>query len=101
MPETEQFELLYRDRVVIRPTIRTWIKHILLLVATFCTATIAGSMFPFGRYETFPDADPQTAVEFLRFIFTLPERYASLIAGAVSNLYANPQELIYGVSFSL
>lgn len=101
MTEAEQVDLLYRDRRVMLPTRRTWIKHLLLLAATFCTATIAGSMFPFGPYGTFPDADPQTTGELLRFVFTLPERYAGLIAGAVANLYRNPQELIYGMSFAL
>jgi len=84
-----------------RPTARTWIKHIILLAVTFCTATIAGSMFPFGRYDSFPDSDPQTLAELLHFFFTLPERYVGLIAGAVSNLYDNPAELVYGLSFSL
>lgn len=101
MTDHESLEMLYRDRPVMLPTARTWVKHILLLAVTFCTATIAGSMFPFGRYEIFPDADPQTFAELLQFVFTLPERYAALIAGAVSNLYANPGELIYGLSFSL
>lgn len=101
MQDVEQFDLLYRDRPVMRPTARTWIKHILLLAVTFCTATIAGSMFPFGRFDSFPVADPETFGDFLQFIFTLPGRYVSLIADAITNLYANPQELIYGVSFAL
>src|SRR5688500_13466849 len=92
---------LFRDRPVLRPTARTWIKHILLLVVTFCTATIAGSMFPFGRYDTFPASDPQTLGELLQFILTIPEHYAALIAGAVLNLYDKPAELAYGLSFSL
>lgn len=84
-----------------RPTARTWIKHILLLVITFCTATIAGSMFPFGPYLSMPDRDPETLDQLVRFIFTIPERYIGFIAGALANLYAKPDELLYGLSFSL
>ncbi|MEO6050556.1 MAG: hypothetical protein ABIP78_04400, partial [Pyrinomonadaceae bacterium] len=49
-----------------RPTARTWIKHIILLGLTFCTVTLAGTLFPFGRYNSLPDADPQTAAEFFQ-----------------------------------
>jgi membrane-associated protease RseP (regulator of RpoE activity) len=84
-----------------RPTTRTWIKHILLLLITFCTATIAGSMFPFGSYLSMPERDPATLAELVEFIWTIPERYAAFIAGAMANLYANPDQLLYGLSFSL
>jgi membrane-associated protease RseP (regulator of RpoE activity) len=102
MTESDKFlqDLLY-ERPAMRPTARTWIKHLLLLGVTFCTATIAGSLFPFGRFQTFPDADPQTMVEFVAFIVSIPLRYAALIADAVANLYLNPSELVYGLQFSL
>ncbi|MEJ7623375.1 MAG: site-2 protease family protein [Pyrinomonadaceae bacterium] len=92
---------LYRTRPVLKPTAATWIRHILLLVVTFCTATIAGSMFPFGRYDSLPEADPQTLDEIGQFINTIPERYIGLITGAISNLYNNPADLVYGLSFSI
>lgn len=86
---------------MLRPTARTYILHLLLLAVTFCTVTIAGTMFPFGKFDTFPDADPQTLSELFRFVLTMPERYAMLIASAVSNAFSKPEELIYGLSFSL
>lgn len=101
MQDAEQLDLLYRDRPVMRPTARTWIKHILLLAVTFCTATIAGSMFPFGRYSSLPERDPETLGELVQFILTIPERYAGFIASAVANLYTDPQALLYGSQFSL
>lgn len=58
-------------------------------------------MFPFGPYDTLPEADPQTMQELYSFILTLPERYIGLIAGAVANLYNNPEHLVYGLQFSL
>ena len=93
-------DLLY-ERPAMKPTPRTWIKHILLLGVTFCTATIAGSLFPFGPFQTLPDADPQSLAEFIDFIVSIPVRYAALIAGAVTNLYVNPAHLVYGLQFSL
>lgn len=79
----------------------TWVRHILLLIVTFCTATLAGSMFPFGPYDTLPDADPQSLQELFAFILMIPEKYVALIAGAVTNLYNNPAHLIYGLQFSV
>jgi len=101
MTELEQPELLYRDRQVLVPRTGAWVRHILLLVITFFTATLAGSMFPFGPFDTFPEADPQTLQEIFAFLLTLPERYVGLIAGAVANLYNNPAHLIYGLEFSV
>jgi len=83
-----------------RPTIRTYIKHLLLLAVTFCTATIAGTLFPFGEYSSLPDADPQTASEFLQLLVLLPQNYAAFIVKAVSNIFANPEQLAYGLKFS-
>ncbi len=84
-----------------RPGARTYIKHLLLLAVTFCTATIAGSMFPFGPVNTMPDTDPQTASEFFQFIFTLPMRYAGIISETVHLMFTNADLLRYGLSFSL
>jgi len=92
---------LYADRHVLKPTTGTWIRHILLLGLTFCTVTIAGTLFPFGRFQTLPDADPQTAIEFLQLLATLPTRYAGLILEAIHNLFSNPENLVYGLSFSI
>lgn len=84
-----------------RPTLRTWIKHVLLLVVTFCTVTLAGTLFPFGEFDTFPESDPQTAAEVFQLILSLPQNYAALIVSAIANLVANTDNLIYGLSFSL
>lgn len=83
-----------------KPTARTWIKHIILLGVTVCTTTLAGTLFPFGRYDTMPDADPQTATEVLRLLVSLPLNYALLVMDAIRNLFATPENLLYGLSFS-
>src|SRR4051794_13288004 len=97
MTHEENLELLYLDRPVMRPTARTWIRHILLLAITFCTATVAGLIYPFGHSEFLDKFDPQTVGEF----FQLPLVYVAGIAVAVTNAFTNqPQELVYGVTFS-
>ncbi len=86
---------------MLRPTLRTWAKHLLLLGITFCTATLAGTLFPFGPYQTLPDADPQTTGELFQLIVTLPIHYAAFIADAVRVLFTTPGVLAYGLKFSI
>ena len=101
MTNPESPDLLYRDRPALRPTVGTWIRHLLLLAATFCTATLAGAMFPFGMIDTFPTDDPQTTTELLQFIFSLPSRYVGLIVDAINQLFTKPGYLEYGLKFSI
>jgi membrane-associated protease RseP (regulator of RpoE activity) len=89
------------ERTAMRPTIRTWIRHLSLLFVTFCTATIAGVLFPFGRIPTMPDADPRTWSEYGDFILSLPVKYVALIGGAIHEIFTKPEFLADGLSFSL
>ncbi len=84
-----------------RPTALSYAKHLLLLGVTFCTATIAGTLFPFGPNTTLPDADPQTASEFFQFLAAAPLKYAGVISDAVTAIFSKPEILKYGLSFSL
>ncbi|MGB7201638.1 MAG: site-2 protease family protein [Pyrinomonadaceae bacterium] len=101
MTNPESPDRLYRDRQVLWPKFGTWIKHLLLLAATFCTATLAGVLFPFGMIDTFPADDPQTASEFLQFIISLPSRYLAMIVDAVGKLFTEPGYLEHGLKFSI
>ena len=101
MTNPDSLEPQFGYQPSMRPTARTWIKHVLLLGITFCTVTVAGTLFPFGRYNSLPDADPQTAAEFLQLLVSLPTRYGALIVDAVRNLFSNADNLAYGLSFSL
>ena len=65
------------------PTWRGYLRHLLLLFITFCTATFAGTLFPFGRIDTLPEADPQTWAEWGDFLFSLPVKYILLIGGSI------------------
>jgi membrane-associated protease RseP (regulator of RpoE activity) len=91
----------FYERTAMRPTWRAYAKHGLLLFVTFCTATIAGVLFPFGLIQTMPDADPQTWGELANFIFSLPEKYVLLIGSAIALIFSNSDYLVYGLSFSL
>ena len=93
----------FDDGLVLRPTWRAYALHLFLLAITFCTATIAGTLFPFGPIDTLPGAetDPQTGAQWLEFILSIPDRYAGLIGTSVTALFTKPEVLAYGLSFSL
>ena len=82
------------------PTWRAYARHLLLLFVTFCTATFAGTLFPFGRIDTLPEADPQSWSELANFIFSLPVKYVVLIGGSLEKIAADPGLLFYGLCFS-
>ena len=87
-----------------RPTAATWLRHLLLLLATFCTATVAGTLYPFGlapMTDSVPDADPQTFNEFLVFLVSLPWHYSHMLGKAVYLILTNAEYLAYGLKFSL
>lgn len=105
MTEIDEVNFSYNiERPVMRPTATTWLRHILLLFATFCTATVAGTLYPFGlapMTESLPEADPQTLNEFLLFFVTLPWRYSHMLGEAIHTLLTNAEYLAYGLKFSL
>lgn len=101
MTEPEPLEYLYIDRPVLKPTWRTYMRHLLLLGVTFCTVTIAGTLFPFGPNNSLPESDPQTASEFFRMILEMPANYAVFIGDAVQRLLTDSASLAYGLKFSL
>ncbi len=94
-------QVYYFERPSMRPTFRTCVKHILLLGLTFVTATIAGSLYPFGPIPIFPEGDPQTWAEAAVFIAELPSAYFGLISGTVYLLATNAALLTHALSFSL
>ena len=85
----------------LRPSARTWLKHLAFLIVTFVTSTIAGVLYPFGPISILPDTDPQTFTEITQFILSLPVRYVGLVGTAVSSILSDPAYLRHGLSFSL
>jgi membrane-associated protease RseP (regulator of RpoE activity) len=93
---------IFYERDAMRPTARTWLKHIFLLLLTVCTSTIAGVLYPFGLIDTLPtDAEPETWTEIFYFILSLPARYVNLIGETIHALLTNSEYLQYGLKFSL
>lgn len=88
-------------RQAMRPTVRTWLKHIGLLLITLCTATIAGVLLPFGNRDPFPTTNPQTWSEIAQFVLSIPAYYISSIGGVIYELFTNFAFLQNGLSFSL
>ncbi len=84
-----------------KPTFRTYIRHLLLLAVTFCTSMVAGVMYPFGPINTLPADDPGTAAEVVNFVLSLPMRYVGLVSDAVHKIFTIPYVLDYGLKFTL
>lgn len=98
MQERAQFDLEVPAMV---PTWRAYLRHGLFLLLTFCTATFAGMLFPFGKVDTLPEADPQSWGELASFILSLPVKYFVLIGSVFEKIAADPSLLFYGLCFSV
>jgi membrane-associated protease RseP (regulator of RpoE activity) len=102
MTEPDSPEFLYSDRPVLKPGFGAYIRHALLLALTFCTATVAGTLFPFGpNVAGLPEADPQNLNELVEFLLSAPTRYAVFVINAVHDLFTEPGYLLYGLKFSI
>ncbi len=88
-------------REAMRPTARTWAKHIALLLIALFTVTIAGVLQPFGVIPIFPDTNPQTWTETWQFFSSFPVHYIQLISGTIYELFTNFETLKYGLKFSI
>ncbi|MBX3267303.1 MAG: site-2 protease family protein [Acidobacteria bacterium] len=96
LPETAAYE---RAFILEREELRPW-RHIGLLLLTLVTATIAGSLYPFGPLMIFPEADPQSWKELFDFLIAAPASYVSLIVSAVGYLTSDWANLARALSFS-
>lgn len=75
------------------------IKHLLLLLAAFCTITVAGMIDPFGPFPPFAEIDP-AITSTPDIIAALPGAYLKQMWGVVHLLFTNFEALKYGLSFS-
>ncbi len=90
---------LFSRREAMRPTARTWAKHILLLAVTFCTVTLAGTMQPFGPVPLFDKVDPN--LDTVSFLLSLPLFYFQQIIDTIQRIFYEPEIRQFGLSFSL
>ena len=90
-------------REAMRPTARTWAKHIGLLLITFFTVTVAGVLEPFGILPMFSDSgtEPQTWTEIYEILISLPGQYLWLITNTIYLIFTDFTIFKYGISFSL
>jgi membrane-associated protease RseP (regulator of RpoE activity) len=94
----------FSRREAMRPHARTWAKHIGLLLLTFFTVTLAGTLEPFGIIPLFGDKDvpePQTWTELGYMLLAIPGQYFGLVVDAIRQLFTDFKVFKYGISFSL
>jgi membrane-associated protease RseP (regulator of RpoE activity) len=92
----------FSRREAMRPTAKTWAKHIALLLLTFCTVTIAGLLPPFGIVgDIFAGLNPQTWTETFYSLLSLPQAYIYEIFRVINLFFTNFEYFKYGLSFSL
>lgn len=89
-------------REAMRPTARTWAKHLGFLLITFCTVTIAGLLPPFGiKQDIFAGLNPQTWTEIFYALPQLPLAYIYEIIETARRFFTDAEYFRYGLSFSL
>lgn len=89
------------DSAVVKPTVAVWAKHLVFLAITFCTATIAGVVPPFGQGIHFPPLDLPAWNDTALFISWVPTLYSVFVVDVVYQLLTTPSMLINGLSFSV
>ena len=89
------------ESVAMKPTTAVWLKHLLFLGITFCTATIAGTLEPFGPSIKFPAVDLPIWNDTALLISWIPSLYSIFVINVIYNLISNPATLTYGLCFSI
>ena len=84
-----------------KPSTATWLKHLGFLAITFCTATIAGVVTPFGPIAYFAPLDFPGWNDPALFISWIPTLYSLFVIDIVRTLLTTPTLLIQGISFSI
>jgi membrane-associated protease RseP (regulator of RpoE activity) len=83
----------------LRPTAQEWLKHSTWFLLTFCTATLAGMIYPLGRINYPPQIpDPSGVFE---WIFVIPFFFYHVFAVAFREVAADPSLLVDGLKFSV
>ena len=100
----QPFEIAYQPETELPlpwPDGRTLARHVIFLLVTFCTATIAGVIFPFGPMFSFPPGDLPAWNDPAVFLTWAPTLYALFVINAVYLLLTNTLYLTIGLSFSV
>ncbi len=92
---------LFEKRKAMRPTLRTWVKHLILLVITFVTSTFAGVIYPFGQIKLFPELAKMENAYWWEILSSLPGFYFNIVAEAFAFLTYSFGSFAIGLRFSL
>lgn len=91
--------LYYVSPEELRPTGREWRKHGFLFFLTFLTATLAGTLFPFGQINYLEQIP--APVNLLEWIFITQFIFLHILAIALREILAQPLILLEGLFFSV
>jgi membrane-associated protease RseP (regulator of RpoE activity) len=75
--------------------------HTLLVLITLVTATISGTLFPFGPVDMIPLMEVNDFEGLLNFLLLFPYFYAAWLRDLLTLLATRPALLIYGLEFSI
>jgi membrane-associated protease RseP (regulator of RpoE activity) len=89
------------DEALPKPTTAVWLRHIAFLAIAFCTATIAGTLPPFGHRVDMPPLDSPIFENLSSSFSWLPTAYALYIVTVVYEILTNPKTLLFGLKFSV
>jgi membrane-associated protease RseP (regulator of RpoE activity) len=85
-------------RQAMRPNLKTWLKHLFLLLITFVTSTISGALYPFGIVNWFENASNASEnLSWSEWFYSIPTGYLSTI----TEVFAKSENLTYGLKFSI
>lgn len=100
---TEQTPILWEplETAPPKPDLTTWVRHIILLVLTLFTATVAGLMEPFGPVRLIFEIDAGAANDSSQILAALPAAYVATVTAVVRLLFTDAEVLRFGLSFSL
>lgn len=102
MSEPIDYSLSYDPNAPLpRPSNPILLKHLTFLLVTFCTATIAGVVPPFGRGIEFPLVDLPAWNDTALFVSWIPTLYSLFIVDVVYHVLTTPGLLAEGLSFSI
>lgn len=89
------------ENAVVKPTTAVYVKHLLFLAVTFCTATIAGVVPPFGPGIPFKALDLPAWNDTVLLLAWAPTIYSTFVVDVIYQLISNPTLLITGLRFSV
>jgi membrane-associated protease RseP (regulator of RpoE activity) len=96
-PFVEQRHAPFIRRRAALPTARQWVRHTALLMLTALTATLSGIMF---ASTDAPEPALAAPVNFLDYIFYVPEYYLKLTGGFIQQAIHQPALLAQGMMFA-